>query len=173
MTYGVRNQIAVSPGEQRTIARQVCTAKEYEAWEMVELRGYTRMLAADDLGISIGSLQERIKNARAKILHYVRSEFNSSRVIADSTPDQKATESNMAIALLLQRDGPRCYLCRVIPPSYTVDHIIPTVRGGTNEAHNLALACITCNASKGGRIVSLRVSSGRPVYHAGGRRSSM
>lgn len=32
-----------------------------------------------------------------------------------------------------------------------VDHRVPYVRGGTDDAHNLVVCCRTCNTSKGDR----------------------
>lgn len=37
--------------------------------------------------------------------------------------------------------------------NYTLDHIIPIVRGGTNEAKNLRPCCEACNAEKGGLML--------------------
>lgn len=33
----------------------------------------------------------------------------------------------------------------------TIDHVIPTSKGGTHDIDNLVLACNTCNARKGNR----------------------
>lgn len=38
------------------------------------------------------------------------------------------------------------------PMSKSIDHIIPLVRGGTHEAHNLQWAHLRCNISKGARM---------------------
>jgi len=32
---------------------------------------------------------------------------------------------------------------------YHIDHIVPLSKGGPHQAHNLAIACKTCNTSKG------------------------
>jgi hypothetical protein len=63
-----------------------------------------------------------------------------------------------AVEKLAKRDGWSCAYCdrplgwghpSVFEP--TVDHKIPTSRGGSDELDNLALSCAPCNASKGNR----------------------
>jgi hypothetical protein len=62
--------------------------------------------------------------------------------------------------------GNRCGYCqssqRYVLGLLEIDHIIPTARGGTDEEHNLWLACRMCNSFKGTQI------SGRDPLH--GRR---
>lgn len=36
----------------------------------------------------------------------------------------------------------------------TMDHVIPLVRGGTHSVGNLVPACLRCNSSKSGRLIS-------------------
>jgi 5-methylcytosine-specific restriction endonuclease McrA len=43
--------------------------------------------------------------------------------------------------------GPRCTLIAT-----TADHIVPLIRGGTNEVTNLRAACLPCNSQGGGRL---------------------
>jgi len=47
----------------------------------------------------------------------------------------------------------RCYLCgKIIPPGKRhVDHITPLSKGGQHRAANLAIACASCNCSKGSK----------------------
>lgn len=43
----------------------------------------------------------------------------------------------------------RCfYCCKKLPKDYHVDHFMPLAKGGTNERHNLRLACPKCNMAK-------------------------
>jgi len=46
---------------------------------------------------------------------------------------------------------------------FTVDHIIPVSRGGTDEEENLALACFHCNRRKGWSVTGLDPDSGEEV----------
>ncbi len=43
-----------------------------------------------------------------------------------------------------------CYYCGCAGP-LAVDHLIPRIRGGADEADNLIWACRSCNSSKSGR----------------------
>jgi 5-methylcytosine-specific restriction endonuclease McrA len=63
---------------------------------------------------------------------------------------------------VMQRDGYRCIYCGVQPGEYrgrqlllrsdfTIDHIIPSSRGGKNTWSNTACACPACNSRKGDR----------------------
>ena len=56
-----------------------------------------------------------------------------------------------------------CNGCRIAFPfqNFTVDHVIPRSRGGTDHPDNLQLLCGACNSTKGNRtqaelIVDLR-----------------
>ncbi len=59
-------------------------------------------------------------------------------------------------AVIWNRDRGTCRYCG--GPARTsfrrygeIDHIVPCLRGGSDELGNLALACHICNARKGGR----------------------
>jgi len=51
------------------------------------------------------------------------------------------------------RDDYRCTYCGSVY-DLTCDHIVPLVRGGSNDADNLTTACRSCNSSKGAKLVS-------------------
>ncbi|HEY3497681.1 MAG TPA: HNH endonuclease signature motif containing protein [Polyangiaceae bacterium] len=40
------------------------------------------------------------------------------------------------------------------PCDPTVDHVVPLVRGGVHEASNVVPACLSCNSSKGSKLLS-------------------
>jgi hypothetical protein len=50
---------------------------------------------------------------------------------------------------VLARDGQRCGYCT--GPATTVDHILPSSRGGRNTWRNTVAACYGCNQRKGDR----------------------
>lgn len=58
-----------------------------------------------------------------------------------------------------------CEYCKtqecLIGMPLVIDHVIPTVIGGTNELHNLAAACYRCNQFKGARTVSVDPASAK------------
>jgi hypothetical protein len=71
-------------------------------------------------------------------------------VATDSLPRQPqrvviATDVRNAV---FNRDGGRCVECG---SNFDIqyDHIIPVVRGGSNEVNNLQILCATCNRKKG------------------------
>lgn len=51
---------------------------------------------------------------------------------------------------ILTRDGHTCRYCGGQPPDVvlTVDHVLPTTLGGSDEPSNLTAACKDCNAGK-------------------------
>lgn len=51
------------------------------------------------------------------------------------------------------RDGQRCAYCGGEDGPFHFDHIFPVARGGTDEAHNIVIACRSCNLSKGDKTV--------------------
>lgn len=81
-------------------------------------------------------------------------------------PHQAPRSKLLVIRALAQRDGTWCAYCGVLlrlPPRrhsgaarrrhllpwVTVDHVVPTSRGGTEDLTNKALACALCNTVKG------------------------
>jgi hypothetical protein len=61
------------------------------------------------------------------------------------------------LARIWERDDKKCRWCGVatvltkhtIPNQATIDHVIPSSKGGSSEDHNLVLACLKCNAKRG------------------------
>jgi 5-methylcytosine-specific restriction endonuclease McrA len=54
------------------------------------------------------------------------------------------------------RDDFRCQYCGCRPPreELTIDHVVPRSRGGRSEWENVVLACQSCNARKGSRLLA-------------------
>lgn len=50
---------------------------------------------------------------------------------------------------VLRRDGHRCAYCGVV--AATVDHVLPSSRGGQDSWLNLVACCLRCNGVKGDR----------------------
>ena len=49
---------------------------------------------------------------------------------------------------VFERNGFKCLHCDK-PTDLTIDHIIPLVKGGTNDLENLQTLCRSCNSRKG------------------------
>ena len=45
--------------------------------------------------------------------------------------------------------GKKCYYCQ--SPAHGIDHIVPRVKGGTDDESNLVPCCMICNSEKCGR----------------------
>ena len=52
---------------------------------------------------------------------------------------------------IFTRDGYRCVYCGATHLPLTIDHVIPRVRGGSNDWENLVCCCTCCNNLKGDR----------------------
>lgn len=69
--------------------------------------------------------------------------------------------------LVRQRADNRCEYCLTpeiaMLESHQLDHIVPEKHDGATAAHNLALACITCNLAKGTDLAAIDPASGRRV----------
>lgn len=55
---------------------------------------------------------------------------------------------------VMDRDGRCCVYCGTTEGPFHLDHIKPVSAGGTGEAGNLAVACASCNLSKGAKPLS-------------------
>ena len=61
----------------------------------------------------------------------------------------------------LKRQKARCHYCKVKLEKYHVDHVIPLARGGSNDIHNIVLACPTCNMHKHDKLLHEWLEGGR------------
>lgn len=67
---------------------------------------------------------------------------------------------------LLSRRGDRCYICGLTFDhcDYDLEHIIARSHGGEDVFWNYGLACRSCNARKGNRIISFAVRGRYPCF---------
>ena len=58
------------------------------------------------------------------------------------------------------RDNFTCQYCGCQPPrdKLTIDHVVPRSKGGRSEWENVVLACQSCNAKKGNRLLGKETS---------------
>lgn len=64
------------------------------------------------------------------------------------------------LALLNAQNGRCAYCGRDMHGKYTVDHIIPLLHEGTDYIENIALACLSCNDSKGTKTLEEWLANG-------------
>jgi 5-methylcytosine-specific restriction endonuclease McrA len=128
---------------------------------------------------------------RVSIRHAIRMLFREVAVVHEAEPDRRLGLWPMPKVVrlvsyvvtkwryrsgpswsrggLLTRDGRRCGYCS--GPATTVDHILPTSRGGTNTWMNTVAACGPCNQRKGDRTpeearMPLRITPKAPTWSA-------
>ena len=70
---------------------------------------------------------------------------------------------------VIRRDGSTCQYCGKKSINMTVDHVVPSSRGGKDEWSNMVCACPDCNAKKGDKTPSqagmpLKRKPKRPRY---------
>lgn len=90
------------------------------------------------------AMTERI----AEISHSVKNEDLAA--IAQAVPKSKRRSSKMRYAAIFDRDDHACVYCGSTA-NLTIDHKVPTSRGGGNSASNLCTCCGSCNSAKGAR----------------------
>jgi 5-methylcytosine-specific restriction endonuclease McrA len=57
------------------------------------------------------------------------------------------TANDVRVSIEVQQG--RCFYCEAdVPIKYTVDHLIPLVRGGSDGPENIVIACASCNFRK-------------------------
>ncbi len=68
---------------------------------------------------------------------------------------------------LLRRARHRCEYCQshedLLGDDLQIDHIIPLVKGGTNDERNLCVACSRCNRNKGVQVSGVDPETGQVV----------
>lgn len=105
------------------------------------------------IGIAVYEVAEKINETNNEIyLRPYRDEHTDARDSNRSRRNMPDAEWRALRQLVFERDG---YLCRYCDSSedLTCDHVVPLVRGGTNDIENLATACRPCNSSKGDKLL--------------------
>ena len=122
--------------------------------EVTRLREALAMLDRENAFFGATDLKPllRAANSIANAIENVRRD-----VLLDLTPRPVKRPQQRQIAPKLKRrlreESPRCIYCGCAarPDEMTVDHVKPKARGGSNDVSNLAVACRSCNQSKGDR----------------------
>lgn len=67
-------------------------------------------------------------------------------------PLSKMVETKPSKAMIYKRDDNKCQYCGSTR-SLTIDHVIPKSKGGGDTWDNLVVACCSCNAKKGDKLL--------------------
>ncbi len=84
-------------------------------------------------------------------------------------PESRLTQEQRAF--VKQRAGSCCEYCfsqvAFCPDPFSIEHVIPRSKGGSNDLDNLAIACQGCNNSKYSHICSIDPVTGEfaQLYH--------
>ena len=118
----------------------------------------TACVAADRLdrrwvGIDLSPLAARLVRTRIQAEGPLLYELNHRTDIPKRTDIGKVSHYRTQKHTLFGLQEGICNGCRVVFPfrNFTVDHIIPRSRGGTDHSDNLQLLCAACNSVKGKR----------------------
>ena len=102
----------------------------------------------------VSELRSQFKEPHEDWIRAVNFEIQVPRIMRllyyDRLPKQRVRLNRRNI---FARDDGKCQYCGKRFPSseLSLDHVIPTCRGGTTTWENLVCACVRCNVKKGGR----------------------
>lgn len=111
---------------------------DFESWrEISELHRQFKERSPHDDWIRSVNFEVRVPRI-LRLLHY------------DRLPKQKVRLNRRNI---FARDANLCQYCgkRFATSELSLDHVLPTCRGGETSWENLVCACVRCNVKKGGR----------------------
>ena len=91
-----------------------------------------------------------LNRASRKLKNYNVVNLETMQQIEDVHKNKRKQFSQAERVKIYNNSKGRCAICGKFIPydSFTVDHIIPLAKGGTNEMSNLQVACNTCNLIK-------------------------
>lgn len=106
------------------------------------------------IAIAVMEMAERIARRELQDARVWRRDEHSKK--RDSNKSRRGLSNQRwqeLRATTFDRDGWACVYCGA-DEDLTCDHVVPLVRGGTNDNENLATACRSCNSSKGDKLLS-------------------
>lgn len=97
-----------------------------------------------------GNARALLNKASKKLKDYKIVNLENMQVVGDVHKIKRKQFSQIERMQIYNKDKGRCAICgRFVPyDSFTVDHIIPLAKGGTNAMDNLQVACGVCNLIK-------------------------
>lgn len=120
-----------------------------EHFKKIKLNTSVLVLNSDFNPINIADAKKAIK-----LLIKQKAEYISEKVIRLVNyiylPISRLMNTRPSRKSIHLRDGNKCSYCNS-KENLTIDHIIPSSRGGGNDFLNLVCCCISCNTKKGNR----------------------
>ena len=94
--------------------------------------------------------QTLLSKATRKLKDYKIVDLESMQVVGDAHKIKRKQFSQTERMAVYNNSKGRCGICGKFIPynSFTIDHIIPLAKGGTNAMDNLQVACGVCNLIK-------------------------
>jgi len=102
---------------------------------------------------------ENINRVKSGLIDRADSLKRRVGLVAANSYEARRKEANAVISewefrlMIFSRDGFKCKSC-ASPNRLSVDHIIPVVKGGSDDPSNLQTLCLPCNLSKGPRLTN-------------------
>lgn len=96
--------------------------------------------------------KSQIRTSREKLraVGLIVSKYDTRHLFSDG-----AVKRNNAVSRSFRKNAALiCEYCGDECGPFEVDHIIPLARGGADDHQNMAMACKSCNRSKGDRLLS-------------------
>lgn len=120
-----------------------------ENFRQIKLNSSVLVLNSDFNPINIANAKKAIK-----LLLKNKAEFISEKVIRLINfiyiPMSRLVNTRPSRKSIHVRDGHKCVYCGQ-KENLTIDHIMPTSRGGKNTWCNMVTACVHCNTTKSNR----------------------
>lgn len=97
-----------------------------------------------------GSARAMLNKATKKLKDYKIVDMETMQQVGDIHKIKRKQFSATERVKIYNKGKGRCAICGKFVPydSFTVDHIIPLAKGGTNAMDNLQVACSVCNLIK-------------------------
>lgn len=93
---------------------------------------------------------DKLHKASKKLKGYQVINLENNEIVEEVAKVKRRQFSSTERSIIYNKNKGRCAICgRFVPyDSFTVDHIIPLAKGGTNELDNLQCTCKVCNLIK-------------------------
>ncbi len=97
-----------------------------------------------------GNARGLLNKASKKLKNYKIVDLENMKEVGDAHKIKRKQFSQSVRTVIYNKSNGRCAICGEFVPydAFTVDHIIPLAKGGTNELNNLQCTCKTCNLIK-------------------------